>query len=75
MEFSSREFMEQFRAGTLKPIGDVGKCAFCGVVLQESVTGNRRVGDKRACSDCYFTEFGKVIAAHPIRTATVRRGA
>lgn len=41
------------------------KCAECGVVLQEAITGYRRFGDMPYCSDDYFDELGKIVERHP----------
>ena len=75
MSLTSEEFIKRFDEGTLKPVGGGSKCFYCAVTLQETVTGNRRVGKHRTCSDCYFTEFGKVLKKHPVITARIRRTA
>ena len=48
------------------PVGIKG-CDGCGIPLQESVTGNRRLKSGRfLCSDCYFEEFGDFLEKNPI---------
>jgi len=49
-------------------------CAYCGVLLQETITGNRKAPQGRACSDCYYEEIGKGIEEHPIVSGKLRRG-
>lgn len=49
-------------------------CVYCGVKLQEAITGNRKAPLGRACSDCYYEEIGKLIESHPIASGKVRRG-
>jgi hypothetical protein len=49
-------------------------CAYCGVPLQETVTGNRKTPRGRACSDCYYEQLGVAIEEHPIVSGKVRRG-
>ena len=44
-----------------------GICVYCGKPLREMKTGSRPTSRGRSCSDCYFREMGKWIAAHPIR--------
>jgi hypothetical protein len=50
------------------------RCAYCGVLLQETITGNRKAPRGRACSDCYYEEIGKGIEDHPVVSGKVRRG-
>ena len=50
------------------------KCPYCGVLLQETITGKRRIGDQEVCSDCYYERLGELIEEHPITTGRVRRG-
>jgi len=50
------------------------KCVKCGGVLQESITGKRKVPGGSACSDCYYGDFDEELAQHPIGTAGIRRG-
>lgn len=50
------------------------KCPHCGVVLKETVTGKRRLGDADVCSDCYYEKLGELVEEHPITTGRVRRG-
>jgi hypothetical protein len=66
------EYCELAQAGKIKEIPFV-KCAQCGVVLQETITGNRRVGDDRVCSDCYFRGFDELIEERPIGVPHARR--
>jgi hypothetical protein len=47
-------------------------CCKCNTPLQETITGKRKIGDKFACSDCYYEELGEAIERHPI--AGFRRG-
>ena len=35
------------------------KCAHCGIVLQETITGNRKSPEGNVCSDCYFILLGE----------------
>jgi hypothetical protein len=49
-------------------------CAYCGIVLQEAITGNRKAPRGRACSDCYYEQIGEGIERHPVTTGKVRRG-
>jgi hypothetical protein len=50
------------------------KCCRCGVVLQETVTGKRKVPEGHACSDCYYGDFDEELDRHPIGSAGIRRG-
>lgn len=49
-------------------------CAYCGIVLQEAITGNRKTPKGQACSDCYYEQIGEGIEQHPIASGKVRRG-
>jgi hypothetical protein len=49
-------------------------CAVCHILLQETITGKRRIGDKEVCSDCYYEKLGELVEEHPIATGRVRRG-
>ena len=49
-------------------------CSYCGVLLQETITGNRKAPLGQACSDCYFEQIGKGIEEHPAVSGKVRRG-
>ncbi|MGA2801900.1 MAG: hypothetical protein ABSE97_05965 [Verrucomicrobiota bacterium] len=49
-------------------------CAYCGIVLRESITGKRKVPKGQACSDCYYEQIGEGIEQHPIVSGKVRRG-
>lgn len=51
-----------------------GKCAYCGVLLQETITGNRPTPEGPACSDCYFEHIGAGIEQDPIVSGKIRRG-
>ena len=55
---------------------DVGqeRCAYCGVLLQETITGKRPTPEGEACSDCYYEKIGEGIEQHPIVSGHVRRG-
>ena len=68
------EYRELALAGEIDAIPSV-QCARseCNVVLQETITGNRRVGNERICSDCYFDDFGKLIDERPIGVPHARR--
>jgi hypothetical protein len=49
-------------------------CAYCGIMLQEAITGNRKTPKGQACSDCYYEQIGEGIEQHPIVSGKVRRG-
>ena len=49
-------------------------CSYCGVLLQETITGKRPTPDGEACSDCYYEKLGAGIEEHPIVSGRVRRG-
>lgn len=50
------------------------RCPYCGILLQETITGKRRAPDGDACSDCYYEELGEGVERHPIVSGRVRRG-
>jgi len=50
------------------------QCPFCGVALQETVTGKRPTPKGDACADCYFGEISEGLEIHPIASGRVRRG-
>ena len=50
------------------------RCANCGVLLQETITGKRRIGEDEFCSDCYYEKLGELVEQHPLTTGRVRRG-
>lgn len=50
------------------------RCPNCDVLLQETITGKRRIGDEDYCSDCYYEKLGELVEQHPITTGRVRRG-
>jgi len=50
------------------------RCAYCGVLLQETITGNRKAPRGQSCSDCYYEQIGEGIEQHPIVSGKVRRG-
>lgn len=50
------------------------KCATCGVLLQEALTGYRRVGDEVQCSDDYFETLGKIVEEAPLGIPRVYSG-
>jgi len=52
----------------------VQRCAVCKIPLQETVTGNRTVGDGHVCSDCYFDTLSDEIDQHPILMPRTPRG-
>jgi predicted RNA-binding Zn-ribbon protein involved in translation (DUF1610 family) len=43
-------------------------CAGCGALLDEQVTGCRRVEDGWLCDDCYFYKLGELVEQYPIRS-------
>ena len=49
-------------------------CYYCGVLLQETITGKRRDGNHEVCSDCYYEKLGEAVEDHPIVSGRVRRG-
>ena len=49
-------------------------CPYCGVALQETITGKRRTPKGDACSDCYYGLLGEAIEEHPIASGGSRRG-
>lgn len=61
------ELLEQLRQNQLR-------CAYCGVVLQETITGKRPTPKGSACSDCYYGLLGEAIEEHPIASGGNRRG-
>lgn len=42
------------------------KCAACGVLLQEALTGYRRFGEEVQCSDDYFETLGQIVERAPL---------
>ena len=52
----------------------VKKCASCGRVLQETVTGNRPTDQGAMCSDCYYNDLGEAIERHPLVSPRAPRG-
>ena len=50
------------------------ECVYCGVPLQETITGKRHTDSGDACSDCYYAELGKIIENHPIVSPGIHRG-
>jgi len=66
------EYRKLELAGKIKEV-PLPRCAKCNVVLQETITGNRRVGNDRVCSDCYFDDFGRLIDERPIGVPHARR--
>jgi len=44
----------------------VEKCSKCGVVIQEFLTGRKRIDGHIYCEDCYFDELGTIVEMHPI---------
>jgi predicted RNA-binding Zn-ribbon protein involved in translation (DUF1610 family) len=49
-------------------------CPKCDVLLQETNTGRRKLGDQYVCSDCYFEDLSGYVEGDPIRSPRVRRG-
>ncbi len=50
------------------------RCPYCGVVLQETITGKRPTPKGEACSDCYYEQLGQAVEQHPIVSGRVGRG-
>jgi hypothetical protein len=50
------------------------RCCTCGLELQETITGKRKMPNGYACSDCYYAELGEEIERHPLASAGIRRG-
>ena len=44
----------------------VDKCSKCGVVIQEFLTGRKKIDGQVYCEDCYFDELGTIVEKHPI---------
>lgn len=61
------ELVQKQRAGATT-------CAYCGILLQESITGSRKTPRGQACSDCYYEQLGEGIEENPIVSGKVRRG-
>lgn len=69
--------LEQLRnqiANRRAALPGVQRCAVCDIALQETVTGNRKVGDGHVCSDCYFNILSEEIDQHPILMPRTPRG-
>lgn len=49
------------------------ECCRCGIALQETLTGKRKVQGGHACSDCYYGDFDEELDQHPIGSAGFRR--
>ena len=49
------------------------KCASCRIDLHEAITGCRLGAHGHVCNDCYFSELGESVEAHPIYTPRTRR--
>lgn len=74
---AARARAESALASGKAPAG-LATCADCGVVLQETVTGNRRYTTedacrKNVCSDCYFDSIDDVLAQYPLKSTPVLR--
>ena len=67
-----REFVVLDSAGKIRETPLV-QCQKCQIELQETITGNRAVGDARVCSDCYFKDFGDLVDERPIGVPHSRR--
>jgi hypothetical protein len=50
------------------------RCPYCGVVLQETITGKRPTPKGEACSDCYYEQLGEAVEQNPIVSGRVGRG-
>ena len=50
------------------------KCPYCGVILQETVTGKRPTPKGEACSDCHYGLIGEEVEKSPIASGGIRRG-
>jgi hypothetical protein len=70
MAIPLRDLIE--RPDLLSKVGP--RCHYCGVLLQETITGKRCEGDHEVCSDCYYEKLGQAIEEHPIVGARVHRG-
>jgi hypothetical protein len=71
MIYTAEKFVERVdrRIMAVKP-----KCADCGILLQETITGNRRTRRGHVCSRCYFKRLGQELDKHPISALRVTRG-
>jgi hypothetical protein len=49
-------------------------CCYCGVLLQETITGRECVPKGEACSVCYYEKLGEGVEEHPVVSGRVRRG-
>jgi hypothetical protein len=49
------------------------KCPHCGVLLQETITGKRMIGEEEVCSDCYYERLGDLVEQHPITSGRIPR--
>jgi hypothetical protein len=49
-------------------------CPYCGVLLQETITGRRPTPKGDACSDCYYEQLGEIIESSPITSGGFHRG-
>lgn len=56
-------------------LSGVQGCAGCGVPLQETLSGNRRIKIGHVCSDCYFRMLGEELDQNPIIMPRPLRGA
>jgi hypothetical protein len=57
-----------------KLVQEQSSCAYCGILLQESITGSRKTPKGQACSDCYYEQMGAGIEENPVVSGKVRRG-
>lgn len=57
---ASADYFAEFERSQLR-------CSACNDVVKESVTGCRKMGDGGyCCSDCYYTQLGDELEAHPV---------
>jgi hypothetical protein len=71
---TASEMIAQYKAWQREHSQPGKACAGCGRVLQETVTGNRPIGDRSYCSDCYYEQLGDLVESHPITSGRARRG-
>jgi hypothetical protein len=50
------------------------QCANCHCLLQEMVSGRRKLDGKFVCSDCYFDALSDFVEEAPVQSPRVRRG-
>ena len=50
------------------------RCCYCGVLIDEPITGRECAPEGEACSDCYYDKLGEGVEQHPIVSGRVGRG-